>query len=90
MIKAMIRTLPALLLVLTFAGCNGDGEEATSQPASMGALNDTCPIMGGDVDPNADTVSYNGVTVGFCCNGCPAKFNAWSDQQKMDYVAQYK
>ena len=90
MMKAMIRILPVLLLALTIAGCKSDGDEATSQPMSMGAINDKCPIMGGDVDPNAQTVTYNGATIGFCCDGCPAKFNAWSDQQKMDFVAKYK
>ena len=89
MIRSMIRTLPALLLVLVFAGCNGNGEEAATQPASMGAINDTCPVMGGDIDPNAATASYNGATVGFCCDGCVGKFNDWSDTQKTDYVAKF-
>lgn len=88
MIRSLIRTVPALLLAITMAGCEGNGEEATSQPAvALGAINGTCPIMGGDIDPNADTASYNGATVGFCCNNCVNKWNTWSDTQKSDFVA---
>lgn len=36
--------------------------------------NSYCPVKGGEVDPEAPTVSYKGKTIGFCCPGCDGKF----------------
>jgi hypothetical protein len=44
-------------------------------------------MEGSKVDPNAKTVSYDGATIGFCCDGCSNKWNAWSDSQKRQFVA---
>ena len=93
MIRSLIRSLPAVLITcaaIAFVGCESDGSDdmATTQAsASMGAINDSCPIMGGDIDPNATMADFGGTKVGFCCNGCINKWNAWSDAQKRDYVA---
>ncbi|MHC4909620.1 MAG: hypothetical protein ACYTF9_07890 [Planctomycetota bacterium] len=62
-------------------------EEATTQSASLGILNDTCPVMGEAVDPNCDTVSYDGATIGFCCKGCIGKWNDMSDTDKAAFVS---
>ena len=96
MIRSLIRTLSAILITgaaITFVGCESDdsGDMATTQAsASMGAINDTCPIMGGDIDPNAMMADFGGTKVGFCCGKCINKWNAWSDTQKRDYVAKSK
>jgi YHS domain-containing protein len=37
--------------------------------------NERCPIMGGKIDPEANTVEYDGKLYGFCCNGCDKKFS---------------
>lgn len=75
--------------LLVLVGCETTGS-STSQPttqASMGMLNDTCPLSGDPVDPNARTVSYAGHTIGFCCNGCVAGWNKKSANEKAAYVA---
>jgi YHS domain-containing protein len=36
--------------------------------------NEVCPVMGNEVDPEANTVEYEGKLYGFCCDGCDAKF----------------
>lgn len=50
------------------------------------AVNTTCPIMGGKVDPKNVpsnlTRQYNGQTVGFCCAACPPAWDKLSDEQK--------
>ncbi len=93
MIRSLIRTLPAVLITgaaIALAGCESDdsGDMSTTQASvSMGAINDTCPIMGGDIDPSAAMADFGGAQIGFCCNGCINKWNAWSDAQKRDFVA---
>lgn len=96
MIRSLTRTLPAVLITgaaIVVAGCESDdsGDMATTQASvSMGAINDTCPIMGGDVDPGAAMADFGGAKVGFCCGNCINKWNAWSDAQKRDFVAKSK
>ncbi len=93
MIRSLIRTLPAVLITgaaIALAGCESDESDdmATTQASvSMGAINDTCPIMGGDIDPSASMADFGGAKVGFCCGACINKWNAWSDAQKRDFVA---
>ena len=38
------------------------------------AWNSLCPVRGGEIDPEANKVEYNGKVYGFCCNGCDSKF----------------
>ena len=72
-------------------GCsNNDSTElepATARPASMGMLNGSCPMTGAAVNPNADTATYEGHTIGFCCNGCRATWDGKSDAFKRGFVA---
>ena len=38
-------------------------------------INQSCPVMGGEVDPNTPhAVEYQGQTIGFCCAGCVSEF----------------
>ena len=36
--------------------------------------NEFCPVMGEPVDPEVQTVEYNGKVIGFCCKSCIKKF----------------
>jgi len=40
------------------------------------AINDTCPVMDVDIDPEnpPQTVEHDGKTIGFCCGSCVSKF----------------
>ena len=92
MTRSLVRnliTIGALGLAVTLVGCKSDdaGEPTTMAAVSMSAVNDTCPIMGGDVDPNATTASFEGATVGFCCNRCVSKWDTKSDAEKREFIA---
>lgn len=94
MIRTVKRSLPALIVVcgvVALAGCKSDGSEpATTSGVAMGAINDKCPIMGGDVDPTATMADFDGTKIGFCCDGCINKWNTWSYAQKKQFVAKYQ
>lgn len=55
-------------------------------PVAPKVVNTICPIEGGAVDPNnvpdSLTREFKGHKVGFCCAGCPAKWDALSDAEK--------
>ena len=60
-------------------------KEAASE-AEAGVVNVTCPIMvdspiSSDV-PASLIREFQGQKVGFCCGGCPGKWDALSDSQK--------
>ncbi|MHC5001804.1 MAG: hypothetical protein ACYTJ0_01655 [Planctomycetota bacterium] len=91
----MVRSILVIGLVSSAAligGCaSGDKTEEppTTASASMGILNDKCPVMGGDVDPGAETAAYHGYEIGFCCNGCKGKWDDMNDAAKQAFVAKY-
>lgn len=63
----------ALLLALTLGACSST-TKTTTNSASMGMVNSTCPFSGQPA--SADHVAqYEGQKVGFCCAGCVKKFN---------------
>jgi hypothetical protein len=53
-----------------------------------------CPIMGGAIDlsniPAELTRGYQGGKVGFCCAGCPEKWDALSEDEKQAKLAKAK
>jgi len=52
-----------------------DATAAPAQQATQVAEQTTCPVMGGPIN-KAIFVEYKGKKVYFCCNGCPAAFQA--------------
>lgn len=54
-------------------GLNGDQHGMHTKHADTQQV--TCPIMGGDIDPEVFT-DYRGVRIYFCCPSCIEKFNA--------------
>ena len=74
---------------------DGHGTESHAHPqgaggagdlAAAGIINETCPIMGDDVDPSL-TVGYQGKKVGFCCDQCVSEWNDLSDAEKAARLA---
>ena len=51
------------------------GTPATAGATHAGPVNTVCPVSGKPVDP-AQTATYDGRLVGFCCADCKAKFQA--------------
>ena len=70
-------------------GCEStDDNGMTTQPstqASMGMINDTCPMSGHAVDGKT-MVEYRGHTVGMCCAGCKDAWQAMSRKKKASSV----
>jgi hypothetical protein len=85
--------LAALCGAVTLTGCKSDdaGDASMRSGVSMGAVNDTCPVMTGKkVDPDATMADFEGTKVGFCCDGCINKWNTMSYAQKKQFLAQYQ
>jgi hypothetical protein len=49
-------------------------------------LNATCPFSDQPVGEGAPSSDWDGETVGFCCAGCAMRWDAWTDEQKNNYV----
>lgn len=74
--------------------CDGDCSDAgcevcqAEQAATLSsASNESCPLAGGPVSANVETVSFQGKEIGFCCAGCATKFAAMSDSEKAAALA---
>ena len=52
-------------------------------------VNDTCPVMGGDVDEDSTTVVYRGWEIGFCCPECEPKWDAKPEAEKLAFLVKY-
>jgi hypothetical protein len=86
------------LSIFALAGCSEEAEpkktptETTAAAAPRAVVvNTTCPIMGNPVDPSKvpDSLyrTYKKQGVGFCCGGCPKKWDALSDSDKASKLA---
>ncbi|MBG80421.1 MAG: hypothetical protein CMJ39_06915 [Phycisphaerae bacterium] len=62
----------------------------TSTQASLGIMNDTCPMSGRPVNNESPSASWNGQSVGFCCGGCKNRFEAADDNGKSEMLANAK
>jgi hypothetical protein len=88
----------ALALALVIAGCGSKTEVTHESDAVVDEANDVnrvttvsfanekCPIMGGKPDPEL-VVQWEGKTIGFCCDGCPQKWEKLSDEEKAAKLA---
>ena len=60
-------------------------DKAAGTPTG-GFANTKCPIMGSPIDPAKVTPDlvrvYNGKKIGFCCAGCPARWDKLTDAEK--------
>jgi hypothetical protein len=61
----------------------------TAAPAGAEPVNKTCPIKGGEVDLESPTRQFKGVTIGFCCPGCEAKWDKKPDDEKITLLAKH-
>jgi len=77
-----------LCSVLALSACDSAEKTNQTQPdASMGMLNDTCPISGQEVEAGDLTADVKGGTIGFCCPKCLDGWNKKSKSEQSDYVA---
>ena len=54
----------------------------TESGSESDAWNKICPVCGGEVNAELETVTYDGKVYGFGCPGCPEKFR----EEPQDYV----
>ena len=75
-------------LAMGLAGCNKEAKEGEAG-GSAAIVNTKCPMMPTrDVPADTElTRTFQGKTVGFCCAGCPAKWDALSDEEKATRLA---
>ncbi|QOJ16303.1 MAG: hypothetical protein HRU76_01250 [Phycisphaeraceae bacterium] len=63
------------------------GTQPDQQPAR--AINDRCPIQGGEVDPDTAMRVWRGQSIGFCCPGCETKWDAKTDAEKDAFLGKF-
>ena len=86
----MIARRNPFFAVLALLGIGCLAVPASAQPTaatapSKDAVNTTCPISGKAIDGQT-FLTYEGKTVGFCCGGCNARFAAWDNSRKDQFV----
>ncbi len=72
------------------SGHQHGGEMATQEapaPGTPEAIQPTCPVMGGPIDPNV-YIDYKGKRVYFCCQGCDDQFLA-NPERYLDKLPQF-
>lgn len=78
-----------LLGSVALVGCGETADTTTSDTPKpiLTSVNETCPIMGGDVTADGGSVDFNGKEVGFCCPGCIDKWKELPDDDKAAKLA---
>lgn len=86
--RTTISLAAACLACICVMGCqNSKTTTASKEPAgAVLASGEVCPFSHHTANPKF-TSTYNGKTVGFCCGGCKAKFDAMSDADKAKLCA---
>lgn len=86
-------SLAAVVIAIGLAGCRQSIDMMSEAPDAPDAVtmtsfaNTGCPIMGGSqLDPTL-TTEYLGMTIAFCCDGCPEDWEALSADQKAEKFA---
>lgn len=61
--------------------------ETAAAETAAAASNKNCPIMGHEIAADGGSTTWNGKTIGFCCEGCLPKWEALSDAEKAAKLA---
>jgi hypothetical protein len=76
-------------------GCRSQGHQASpgaENTTGVPVANGACPITGTPIDsaavPPELTRMYQGQRIGFCCKGCPEKWDRMDDQARARKLAQ--
>ncbi len=76
----LLRTAIVLSSLFVAAACS-----STSTTNSK-AMNATCPVSGKAITAENPTTSFDGKTIGFCCDNCVSKFNGMPTADKQAKV----
>ena len=58
-----------------------------STVVTHGMVNNVCPMSSRKVSAESPTSTWDGVTLGFCCNGCKTRFDDMTAAQKNAEIA---
>ena len=79
----MFKSVSIILVAALFSiGCESTQKQDQSSSASPGMVNDACPISSKPLAAGCPTTTWDGVTLGFCCNGCKNRFDGMTAAQK--------
>lgn len=73
----LIRSTLVTTALLFLSACAGTSHSTTTTTGAT-AVNTTCPVSGEAIQADNPTMSFDGKTVGFCCNKCMTKFQGMS------------
>ena len=59
----------------------------TTSVENNGMVSNVCPMSSRKLASNSPTSTWDGKTIGFCCNGCKGRFDNMSDSEKNAMVA---
>ena len=71
-----------LFATLCSLGCESAQKHDHASTVSPGIVNDACPISSKPLAAGCPTSTWDGVTLGFCCNGCKSRFDAQTPTEK--------
>ena len=87
----MFKSVSIILVAALFSiGCESTQKQDQSSSASPGMVNDACPISSKPLAAGCPTTTWDGVTLGFCCNGCKTRFEGQSAEAKTAEVDNLK
>ncbi len=78
-----LRSVLVASAFLLLGACHSTSASSTNSAAAMNAK---CPVSGEQLDANCPTMTFEGKTVGFCCNKCVQKFNTMTPADKQAKV----
>lgn len=70
----------AAALALSFAGCSS--AQKSTHAAAATPVNKVCPVGGHSAEGTGVTTSFQGQTVGFCCESCKDEWSKMSDANR--------
>jgi len=75
--KNLLRSSLVCSALLLFTACAGTGTST-----GQATVNTKCPMSGEALGADACTTTFQGNTVGFCCNNCMSKWNGMTDADR--------
>ncbi len=80
----------AILAAASIVGAHSYQDEGSGDTGTqVGTVNSTCPFSGKPVGSDSPTVSQDGNTIGFCCNGCLRRWRAMDEPQRQTILASF-
>ena len=88
----MFKSISLIVIATLFSfGCDSaQKQDQTASATSPGMVNDACPMTSKTLKAGCPTTTWDGVTLGFCCNGCKSAFEAQTPAQKNAEVKNLK